>query len=362
MKIGIVGFPFSGKTTLFNALTGASPIADSAGGKKEAHHAMIKVPDPRLDRLHQILGTKKKIAATIEYVDLSGISADEQKKGSFSDQFLGQLRTVDAVLVIVRAFTHELVAHPLGSIDPVRDLQLVQEEFILSDLSIIENRMHALEREMRAHKTDQDVREYHLLEKFKPTLENAQPLRGLELTADEEAIVRGYQFLTLKPHILVVNIDENDLTREAEIAQMHSHWQNIPNTTVVPISAEIEMEIGQLEPEEAAVFLQDAGLQQPAKDRLIRVSYQLLGLLSFFTWNEDEVRAWTIHRNTHASQAAGKVHSDMERGFIRAEVVHYDDFIVRGSIAKCRSDAVLRLEGKDYIVKDGDMINFRFAV
>ncbi len=360
MKIGIVGLPFSGKTTLFKALTGAA--AEEMGGKKEAHHAVVKVPDARLDRLFEVLQPKKKIPAVVEYLDLSGITAESQKRGTFSDQFLGQLRTVDAVLVIVRAFAHELVAHPLQSIDPDRDLRLVQEEFILSDLGIVENRMRTLEKQLRVHKNDHDVREYHLLEKFKSTLENAHPLRTLAISNEEEALIRGYQFLTLKPHILVINIDEKDIPRESEIKQAHGEWENIPHTTVVPISAELEMEIAQLEPAEAAAFLQDAGLQQPARDRLIRVCYELLGLLSFFTWNEDEVRAWAIRRNTHAPQAAGKVHSDMERGFIRAEVVHYDDFITRGSIAKCRSDAVLRLEGKDYIVKDGDMITFRFAV
>jgi len=361
MKIGIVGLPFSGKTSLFNALTGAVAPA-AAAGKKEAHLAIVKVPDERLEKLAAIFQPQKKTPATIEYMDLSGLSADESKKGGFSDQFLGQIRTVDAILVIIRAFHNENVAHPLQTIDPARDLRLIQEEFILSDLSIVENRMKAIERQMRVRKTDQDQRELKLLEKFKTSLENLEPLRASTLSADEEPLIRGYQFLTLKPHIIAINIDEEDIRRTGEIKAGFAAQEAVAATVVLPLSAEIEMEIGQLDPAEADIFRRDAGIEQSAMEKLIRVSYDLLGLLSFFTVGEDEVRAWTIHHHTHAPQAAGKVHSDIERGFIRAEVVHYDDFIRHGSLAKCRSEAVLRLEGKEYIVKDGDIINFRFAI
>ncbi len=363
MKTGIVGLPFSGKTTLFNALTGAAlDAAAMASGKRDAQHAIVKVPDERLDRLNDIFQPKKKTPATIEYIDLAGLSADEQKKGGFSDQFLGQLRTLDAVLVIAAAFHNDNVPHPLNSIDVHRDFNLVQEEFILSDLAIIENRLQRIEKEMRVRKTDQHVKEQALLERFKTALESLQPLRSLSISADEEHLVRGYQFLTLKPHILVPNIDEKEISSTEAIRSQLGDWEKVPHTVVLPISAQIEMEIQQLSEEEAEVFRQDAGITQPAMHRLLRTSYQLLGLLSFFTVGEDEVRAWTIHHHTLAPQAAGEIHSDIERGFIRAEVVHYDDFIVRGTMAKCRSEAVLRLEGKEYPVKDGDIINFRFAV
>ena len=362
MKIGIVGLPFSGKTTLFNALTGAAADPAASAGKREAQHAIVKVPAERLDKLDAIYQPKKKTPATIEYIDLSGLSADEQKKGCFSDQFLGQLRTVDAVLVIAAAFHNDNVPHPLNSINLQRDFNLVQEEFILSDLGIIENRLQRLGKEMRVRKTDQHVKEEHILQRCKSAIDALKPLRTLAFAPDEEILIRGYQFLSLKPHILVPNIDEQEIGRSEAIAADLAEWAAIPKTAVLPISARIEMEIQQLSDEEAELFRQDAGILQPAMDRLLRTSYELLGLLSFFTVGEDEVRAWTIRGNTLAPQAAGEIHSDIERGFIRAEVVHYDDFIARGTMAKCRAEAVLRLEGKEYIVKDGDIINFRFAV
>ena len=362
MKIGIVGLPFSGKTTLFTALTGATPASVTTPGKREAHRAIVQIPDERLERLNEIYTPRKKTPATMEYLDLSGLSADEQKKGGFSDQFLGLLRTVDAVLVIAAAFHNENVPHPLNSINIPRDFTLVQEEFILSDLGIIENRIQRLEKEMRVRKTDLHSKEMHVLERCKAAIDALQPLRTLEFAPDEEILIRGYQFLSLKPHILVPNIDENEIGRSQALADELGEWRKIPRTVVLPISAQIEMEIQQLSEQEAEVFRQDAGIVQPAMNRLLRSSYQLLGLLSFFTVGEDEVRAWTIHANTLAPQAAGAIHSDIERGFIRAEVVHYDDFIVRGTMAKCRAEAVLRLEGKEYVVKDGDIINFRFAI
>ena len=362
MKIGIVGLPFSGKSTLFNALTGSAvSTASHAIGKVEAQHAVVKVPDNRLDRLYQIFKPKKNVPATIEYLDLPGLSADENKKGGFSDQFLGQLRTVDAILLVIRCHRNENVSHPLNTIDPQRDLQLVQSEFILSDLAIIENRMQRLQRQMRVRKTDADVKEYHLLEKFKAHLEEEKPLRLMPMAADEELIVRGYQFLTQKPLLVVLNIDEKDIVREAEIMAGFESWRSQPGMLILPVSARIEMEILQLPEDEAQIFREDAGIKEAAMDKLIRASYDLLGLISFFTVGDDETRAWTIRTNTAAPQAAGEIHSDFEKGFIRAEVVGYEDFIQRGTMAKCRSDAVLRLEGKEYIVRDGDIINFRFA-
>ena len=363
MKIGIVGLPFSGKTTLFNALTGAHVDTTSySGGKDEAHQSTIKVPDERVEKLTEIFQPKKKIPATIDYIDLGGLSTSEQKKQGFSDNFLGQIRTVDAILVVVRAYEDDNVPHPLNTIDPVRDLAYIESEFILSDLAIIENRMQRLQRTLRAQKNDQDVREYNLLEKFKDQLENEQPLRCMSMTADEELIVRGYQFLTLKPHIIVANISEQDISEEQKIISQFSEKAKFPKTSTVCISSQIEMEIQQLSEEEAEIFRSDLGLTDSAMSRLIRASYDLLGLLSFFTVGSDEVRAWTITHNTKAPQAAGEIHSDIERGFIRAEVVHYDDFIQRGTLNQCKTDGVLRLEGKEYIVKDGDIISFRFAV
>ncbi|HNR66763.1 MAG TPA: redox-regulated ATPase YchF [bacterium] len=362
MKIGIVGLSLCGKTTLFNALTG-SAIDTTAylGGKKDAHHAIVKVPDERIERLNEIFMPKKKTLATIEYIDLAGLSANPQKKGGFSDQFLGQIRLVDAILVQVRQFVNGNVPHPLDKIDPQRDLELIQSEFILSDLSIIENRLGRLEKQLRVKKTDSDTKEYALLEKFKALLEDGKVLRDLELSAEDELMIRGFQFLSRKPIIVVININEDEISQEDALLARFSGWQG-KNSRVVPIAAQIESEIQQLSAEEAVVFRADLGIETSAMDRLIRESFSLLGIINFFTVGEDEVRAWTIPANTAAPMAAGAIHTDFERGFIRAEVVAYLDFIQRKSLAQCRNDGVLRLEGRDYIVKDGDIINFRFAI
>jgi len=363
MKIGIVGLPLSGKTTLYNAITGAHvDTAAFMGGKTEAHQSVVHVPDERLEKLNAIFVPQKKTPANINYIDLAGLNPGEQKKGGFSDNFLGLIRTVDAILVVVRVFEDENIPHPQNSIDPKRDIDLVESEFIISDLSIIENRMHRLQKQLKVKKDDHDVREYALLEKYKAFLEDEKPLRLLDIPHDEELMIRGYQFLTLKPLIIAVNISETDIGNEKKIIESFQDRMNQKKCTVIAISAQIEMEIQQLSEEEAKTFRDDLGIEFSAMDKLIRTSYELLGLVSFFTVGSDEVRAWTVEKNTHAPQAAGAIHTDFERGFIRAEIVFYDDFIERGTMAKCKSDGLVRLEGKDYIVKDGDIINFRFAI
>lgn len=362
MKIGIVGLAQSGKTTLFNALTGASAQIGFSTGKTETNKANVQVPDERVEQLNDIFEPEKKVPAVIEYVDLAGLAASEQKKESLSDEFLGNLRTVDAILVITRAFENESVPHPLNSIDPRRDFDMIQSDLGLSDLNIIENRMQRLEKQIKAKKSMADQREYELLQSFKDALEDGTPLRDLQITKEQETVIRGYQFLTLKPLIVALNIGEKDIPQSNEIPPSFADIYNSTQSTVVLISAQIEMEIQQLSNEEAQAFRNDIGITHSAMERLIRLSYELLGLISFFTVGKDEVRAWTIPLNTAAPQAAGAIHTDFERGFIRAEVVSYDDFIQRKSLKQCKTDGVMRLEGKDYIVKDGDIINFRFAV
>ncbi|MBN1465930.1 redox-regulated ATPase YchF [candidate division KSB1 bacterium] len=360
MKIGIVGLSQSGKTTLFNALTGAQVDTAAYSGKAEAHRAIVNVPDQRVEVLNEIFAPKKKIPATIEYIDLAGLGAAEKKSG-FSDQFLGHIRLVDAILAIVRSFSNDAVPHPANSIDPSRDLREIEAEFVLSDLSIVENRMERLTRQMKSKKTDADAREFALLERCKALLEDEKPLRRLQMSTEEEMIVRGYQFLTQKPLIVVVNIDESNIRNEAQVLAPFQQVMD-PHAAALSISAQIEMEIRQLSDDEAQLFQAELGIAESAMARLIRTSYDLLGLVSFFTVGSDEVRAWTITQDTKAPQAAGAIHTDFERGFIRAEVVHYDDFIARKSLAQCKTDGVTRLEGKEYIVKDGDIITFRFAV
>ncbi len=362
MKIAIVGLPQSGKTTLFNALTGEEADTSAySGGREDAHHAVIKVPDQRLDRLHEIFKPRKKVPATIEYIDLAGIHPDQQKKQGFSDHFLGQLRLVDAILIVLRRFTNPNVAHPLTSIDPKRDFDIILSEFIISDLAIIENRRDRLQRQMRVKKIDQDVREYNLLQKLQENLEAEIPLHSVDLAPEEERIIRGYQFLTRKPMILVINIDENQLSAKPDTVQNLKPLHN-DQTRIITVSAQIEMEIQQLDDEEADLFRSDLNIQDAAMDKLLQTSYDLLGLIAFFTIGDDEIKAWTVPENTKAPVAAGAIHSDFEKGFIRAEVVHYDEFIKRSSLTQCKNDGVLRLEGRDYTVKDGDMITFRFAL
>lgn len=362
MRIGIVGLAQSGKTTLFNALTGSQVDTTAFSGKVEAHRAVVFVPDERLDHLNDIFPEKNKVPAIVEYIDLGGLSTSEQKKSGFSDQFLGHIRLVDALLVVVRAFKNETIPHPANSLDPLRDLKNIEAEFVIADLGIVENRTDRLQRQMKSKKLDADVRELLFLEKCRAFLEDENPLRLLDMSDEEELMVRGYQFLTQKPLIVVINIDENDIQNEREVLEPFQKVISGQNATALCVAAQIEMEIQQLDENEARIFRQELGISESAMGRLIRASYDLLGLLSFFTVGSDEVRAWTIRRGTKAPQAAGAVHTDFERGFIRAEVVHYDDFIVRKSLPRCKTDGVLRLEGKDYIVQDGDIINFRFAV
>ena len=350
------GVDLGGGRIIKTAQTGFS------SGKVETNKANVRVPDERVDTLTEIFQPEKKVPAVIEYVDLAGLTASEQKKGGLTDEFLGNLRTVDAILILTRAFQSDNVPHPLNSIDPKRDFDMIQSDLLLSDLNVIENRMQRLEKQIKAKKTMEDQREYELLQSFRETLENETPLRDLDISKEQEMMIRGYQFLTLKPLIVALNIGEADIPNADTIPKPFEDIYNAEKSTVVLISAQIEMEIQQLSDEEADAFRDDLGITHSAMQRLIRVSYELLGLVSFFTVGSDEVRAWTIPLNTAAPQAAGAIHTDFERGFIRAEVVSYDDFIPRKSLQACKTDGVMRLEGKDYIVKDGDIINFRFAV
>ncbi len=360
MKICIVGLPLSGKSSLFRALTGAS--AEPAALRGADPVAVVKVPDPRLDRLAGIFEPRKKTAASIEFVELQGIPAGEPKRTSFSESFLGKLRTADALLAVVRSFRDPAVPHPLESPEARRDLSVIETELLLSDLGVVEGRVDRLAKQAAAKKADRDLRELALLKKCRSALESETPLRELDLSPDEEALLRGYRFLTLKPLVAVVNLDEDDIRAEAEVLAPFSGWASRRHAAVVGLSARLEAEIRQLGDRDAAGFRSDFGIAGSALDRLIATAYRMMGLISFFTVGSDEVKAWTVGDGTVANRAAGAIHSDIERGFIRAEVVSYDHFIARGDIARCRTDGTLRLEGKGYPVRDGDIINFRFAV
>ena len=358
MRIGLFGFPQTGKSTLFGLLTGAAVPAH--GGRGEVPVGVAKVPDPRLTRLSSMYKPKKTTPATVEYVDLGGV-----QKGEAADVLpLDQLRTVDALAHVVRAFRDEAVPHVEGPIDPARDAATMETELLLADHTIAERRLEKLEQNIKKMNREEDKKELELLRRCLSTLESETPLRNLELAEDDEKRLRGYTFLTLKPLLLIVNADEGEAAKLKEGAAAFGleEMARRPHTEVVALSARIEAEIGQLDAADAAAFMADLGIAEPALDRSIRASYHLLGRISFFTVGEDECRAWTLRRGTPARKAAGVIHSDIERGFIRAEVVAYDDLVAAGSWAACRDKGTLRLEGKEYIFQDGDVTNFRFAV
>ena len=358
MKFGLFGFPMTGKTTLFQLLTGAEAAAH--GGRGEGQVAVTRVPDPRLERLAEMYSPKKKTPATIEFVDLAGV-----EKGQAARSLpLEQLRTADALAHVVRTFRDENVPHGEGPPDATRDVTSMEAELILADLIVAEKRKEKIE--LQASKTNkpEDKEEAALFRRVVEHLESETPLRNVEFDERELRTLRGYTFLSLKPLLVVVNADEDDADkiRAGAAGFGLEEVSRQPKTEVVALSAKIEAEIAQLDAEDAAGFMADLGIEQPALDRMIRASYDLLGQISFFTVGEDECRAWTIRRGTVARRAAGAIHSDIERGFIRAELVAYDDLTAAGSWSACRDNGTLRLEGKDYVMKDGDVVNFRFNV
>ncbi len=358
MRIGLFGFPLTGKTTLFELLTGATAPAHGARG--EAQMGAARVPDPRLDRLATMYRPKKYTPAVVEYLDLAGMNKGEAARVLPLDQ----LRTVDALAHVARAFEDEALPHAEGPLDPARDVATMETELILADHGVAERRVEKLELLVNKTRRDEDRQELALLRRCLEALEREVPLRNLELSAADAARLRGYTFLSLKPLLVVVNAGEGDAARLGGGAEGFGlgDLAGRPHTGVVALSAKIEAEIAQLEADDADAFRADLGIRESALDRMIRASYTLLGRVPFFTVGEDECRAWTIRRGTSARQAGGVIHSDIERGFIRAEMVSYDDLVAAGDWAACRERGLLRLEGKDYQVQDGDVINFRFNV
>jgi GTP-binding protein YchF len=361
METGIVGLPLSGKTTLFNLLTRSAAETGFAAGKKRANVGVTRVPDPRLEHLSEIWHPRKTTPAAIQYVDVAGVGKDPGGDG-LSAEVLTHLKSTDALVVVVRAFLSHEVPHPEGSVDPLRDLDTLQAELLLSDLIIVENRLERVGKQRKV-KADQALEaERAVLERCRQSLEIEEPLRNLDFTDAETRVVRGFDFLTRKPVIIAVNLGEDDLHRTAEIlAPVQARWGG-PKVAVTHLCATIEEEISQLDPEDARDFMDDLGIASSALDRIVRATYGLLGLISFLTMGEDECRAWTIRRETSAPQAASVIHTDLERGFIRAEVVAFSDFASAGSLPACRDNGLLRVEGKSYVVQDGDILNIRFNV
>lgn len=353
MQLGILGLPKSGKTTLFNTLTLSGQETDKFATSGKTHVGIAQVPDPRLAQLRDLFKPKRYVPATVEYVDIPGM-----KRGESAESLdLAKLKMVDALVHVVRAFHDPEIVHPDGSIDPRRDVGNVDLELILADHSLVERRLEKLDQAKKRGMTPDEERERKLLaEILMPALESEKALRGIQLDADDERRLRGFQLLSAKPMLVVVNVDEADIAQPAPAIDAG------PRTAVISVSAPIEAEIARLDAEAQKEFLADLGLAEPSLDRVLRASYELLGVHSFFTVGEDEVRAWTIRKGAVAREAAGAIHSDIERGFIRAEVCRWDDLLRLKTLAACRDQGLLRLEGKEYVMKDGDVAHFRFNV
>jgi GTP-binding protein YchF len=355
VQLGILGLPKSGKTTLFNTLTASHQATDKYATSSQTNMGAAQVRDTRLETLRDLFNPKRYVPATVQYVDIPGITRGE----SAESLDLAKLKTVDALVHVVRAFDDPEILHPEGSIDVARDVATLDLELILADHTIVERRLERLEKATKRGLNPEEQRERQILaEIVMPALESEKPLREVELEAEDEKRLRGFQLLSAKPMLIIVNADE---TRAAETPEAFGVAVR-PAVRAVTVSAPIEQEISTLSPEEQKDFLADLGLAEPSIDRVTRASYDLLGVISFFTVGEDEVRAWTVRRGSRAREAAGSIHSDIERGFIRAEVVHCDDLIRLKTLAACRDAGLLRLEGKEYVMKDGDVTHFRFNV
>ena len=352
MKLGIIGLPQSGKTTIYNALTGLSQPT-GVGGKMEVHTAVVDVPDSRVDKLSAFYNPKKTTYAKVTYIDIAGLEGGGI--GELNGQLRNEIGKMDGFLAVIRAFENEMVPHLAGSVDPVRDIQKLEGELLINDQIAIETKLERLliDRSKGGKFIAEMDREIEVMQKLHEHISEEKALRTLELSGDEKKIISGYQFLTRKPLLIVINISEGQA--DPELCSTIKHHKTC-------IQGGIEMEIAQLPPEDAAEFMQEYGIEEPSLNRMINESYKLMGLQSFFTIGEDEVRAWTIKAGTKAQQAAGVVHTDLERGFIRGEVIQWDDLLELKGYAEAKKVAKVQLEGKEYIMRDGDVMNVLFNI
>jgi GTP-binding protein YchF len=357
MQIGIIGLPNSGKTTVFNTLTGLTrPTSAVTATKLEINTGTVDVPDPRVDRLAAIYKPQKKVYAKVTYADIAGLEKGVGRSG-LSGPLRNQISQMDAFLHVVRAFEDPMVPHVEGSLNPQRDVEILDTEFILSDLVAIEKRLERLESDLKKTGKEREValKEQILMLRLKETLEAEKPIRDLDLKPDEEHLIRSFGFLSQKPVLILINTGDEMRAPSEYVTYNHRH------AAVAALQGKLEMEIAQMSPEDAEMFLKEFGITEPGRLRVIHLSYDLLGLQSFLTVGEDECRAWTIRRGATALEAAGAVHTDLAKGFIRAEVFAYDDLIALGSEAAVKHAGKFKLEGKEYVMQDGDILHVRFS-
>ena len=360
MQIGIVGLPYSGKSTLYQTIT-KTLLDPSELAKSEAHQAIIKVPDERLDRLTEIFNPKKNVNATIDVVDVVGLQKGDSGSTQFTGNFLSKVKTNDALVQVVRLFENEAVPHSEGSINMMRDIESFETEFILSDMALIEKRIESVKKQVLKTQDDKLKHELPILEKCFEILQEERPLRDHPFAKEDLEILKTYQLLSIKPMLIALNLDETQVKDAEKYLNELVKKKLGHNTKALVFFGQIELEMSELSDGDAEIFMKDYGIKESALDSLIRGAYDLLGLQSFFTVGEDECRAWTIKKGMNAQEAAGEIHTDFFKKFIRAEVVGYDDFVEYGSFAKAKDAGKWRLEGKEYIVNDGDIISVRHS-